>query len=597
MIRRSLWFTFVIAYAAPAIAAPPPDRIVPASTVALTVAADLKELESHWTRCQYGRICLDSSMQPFFNGAGAELLGLFELPHAVGLNWAELKAMAGGPISSASMPLAPQQLGTVVMLDTTGHSQVCSAAIQNAVNKSRSSGTAIRQQRIGSANATVWEVPDGAGKKRTIGLLVKDDVLLIAEPPETLAPVLATWTDAAHSLGETPAYKSIRARAAMKGGEHTDVTWYLDPFGWDSANRAKAAPGRKRRNKDLMEVLRQEGFDGIKAVGGSAAFGNGGFDLLFRVAVYAPKPHRGALQMISIKPGQNLAPIPGLPGDMAACVVTRLDPTVSFESFSGIFDQVAADGEKGSFKEVLDDLRDNPKGPRVDFRKDIVGQLGEVATIFTDCQQPINRTSERAAVIFTVKDEKAISEAIHRAVKDDPKVRKRTEIPGKVVWEIIPEAPVVKPGQPAPPPPIGAAMCVADGRFYIATQFALLEKLMRGNGKEKLEAQPDFQRVSQACDRLGGQTACVRLFARPDEDFRLTYDLWRRGLLDEAFSLYTKGLTALIPKNPSANTVWRLDGKKLPDYGQVSKDLGPFGAMFFVHEDGWDAVGFALPKK
>ena len=106
---------------------------------------------------------------------------------------------------------------------------------------------------------------------------------------------------------------------------------------------------------------------------------------------------------------------------------------------------------------------------------------------------------------------------------------------------------------------------------------------MKGEHKQNLESQADFQRVSQACDRLGGQSACVRIIARPEEDFRLTYDLWRRGLIDEAFSIYTKGLTALIPKNPSANTVWRLDGKKLPDYGHVSKALGPFGAMFFLH--------------
>ena len=121
---------------------------------------------------------------------------------------------------------------------------------------------------------------------------------------------------------------------------------------------------------------------------------------------------------------------------MAAGLVARIDPMTAFESFGGIFDQIAADGDKGTYKELIDDLRDNPKGPRVDLRKEIVGQLGEVVTLLSDCQQPLGPTSERAAAVFTVKDERVVAAAIRRAVEDDPKV-KRTDVGGRTVWEIV----------------------------------------------------------------------------------------------------------------------------------------------------------------
>jgi hypothetical protein len=298
--------------------------------------------------------------------------------------------------------------------------------------------------------------------------------------------------------------------------------------------------------------------------------------------------------MLSFCAGSDLKPLPGQPGELAACLVAKLDPMTAFESFGGIFDEIAADGEKGTYKELLDDLRDNPKGPRVDLRKDIAGQLGDVATILTDCQMPLSPTCERAMVAFTVKDEKVVAEAIKRALEDDPKVKKTT-IAGRLVWELQSDPPVTKPGQPPEPPDPNAAFCVADGKLYIATQASLIEKLFRA-GAQKLEAQADYARVCRQFDRLGGGPACIRLFARPDEDLKLTYDMWRQGKLDQATSIYAYGLQGILPKNPAQNTVWTLDGRKLPEYEKVSKNLGPLGVLLYVNPDGWDGTAFLLKK-
>jgi hypothetical protein len=290
-----------------------------------------------------------------------------------------------------------------------------------------------------------------------------------------------------------------------------------------------------------------------------------------------------------------LKPAPGLPGELAACLVTRLDAMTAFESFGGIFDEIAADGEKGTYKELIDDLRDNAKGPRVDLRKEIVGQLGDVVTLISDCQLPLCPTSERALAICTVKDEKVVADAIRRAVEDDPKVRKTT-VAGRTVWELVSDPPVAKKGEPLPPPEPNAAFCVADGKLYIATQASLVEKLFTAGPGRSLESETDYLRVCRQCDRLGAATACVRLIARPEEDLRLTYEMWRKGQLDQATSIYAFGLNAVLPKNPATNTVWTLDGRKLPEYGAVSKHLGPAGVMLFVHPDGWDGTAFLLPR-
>jgi hypothetical protein len=581
----------VTIFAARLAAAPPPELVAPFGAAELAVAPNLAALETHFGRTQMARIYNDPSMRGFFDGAGAELIGLFELPDAIGLKWADLKSVSGGPLASVSIPLPGRQLGTVVIVDVTGHHEAVQSALQAA--KTKQAGIAIRDQVIAGASVAVWSLPDGA-KSRPVGVLIKDDLLLIADPPEAIGPIVTAWGDPKRTLAGSAAYQSIRARTVMKPGEPTHLTWYFDPFGWDGATRPPVLTGKKKRAKDIMEVLKEQGFDGIRAVGGSVAFAAGECDVLVRTAIYAPKPYRAALQMLSFRPASEPTPTVNLPGGLAACVVARLDPMTAFESFGGIFDEIAADGEKGTYKELIDDLRDNPKGPRVDLRKEIVGQVGEVVTIVTDCQQPLTPTSERAAAVFTVKDEKIVAAAIRRAVEDDPKV-KRTDIGGRTVWELVSDPPPVKKGEPTPPPAANAALCVADGKFYIATQTSLLETLFRSTA-QPLAAHSDYQRVARQFDRFGGGTACVRLFARPEEDFRLTYDMWRKGQLDQATSIYAYGLNGLLPKNPATNTIWGLNGQKLPAYDDVSKHLGPAGVLLFVHPEGWDAIAFALPR-
>jgi hypothetical protein len=575
-------------------AAPPPERIAPANAVEMTIAPDPASLEAHFAKTQLDRIYADPAMQPFFNGAGAELFGLFELPDAIGIKWAAVKQISGGPIASISVPLPGQQLGTVVALDITGHATEAAAVWTNSLQACRRAGAAVHDRAFAGAAGIVLDLPDAAKKRRPVGVVMKDERLLIGDPPEALAPILAV-ADAKQSLAEAPAFKSIRSRTAMKAGETADLFWYFDPFGWDASTRPPVLTGKKKRVKDFGEILQQEGFDGVKGVGGNVSFSAGASELLVRLAVYAPQPHRSALRMLAFRPGNDLKPLPGLPGELAACIVTRINAMLAFESFAGIFDEIVGDGEKGTFKEVIDDLRDNPKGPRIDLRKDIVGQLGEVVTLISDCELPLTATSERAAVVFTVKDEKTVADAIRRAVEDDPKVKKTT-VSGRTVWELVSDPPVQKPGEPPIPPDPNAAFCVADGKLYIATQASLVEKLFTRGGAGSLDSRSDYQRVCKEYERLGGASACIRLFARPEDDLRLTYDMWRKGQLDQATSIYAFGLNAIMPKNTSANTVWTLDGRKLPEYEKVSRHLGPVGVMLFVHPEGWDGTAFLLPR-
>src|SRR5262249_32636600 len=152
---------------------------------------------------------------------GPELFGLFELPDAVGIKWASLKQISGGPIASISIALPGQQLGTVVAIDITGHRDVATALYVAGVKALAKAGaTDHKRIYIGTAG-DVLELSDG-GKKRPVGIVFHDDLLLIANPPDAINSILA----AKQSLADTPAFESIRNRTAMKAGETANLFWY-----------------------------------------------------------------------------------------------------------------------------------------------------------------------------------------------------------------------------------------------------------------------------------------------------------------------------------------------------------------------------------
>ena len=147
MTRKFLYALPLCLISAPAMAAPPPERIAPANTVELTMAPDLATLEAHWSRTQFARIYADPTMKAFFADSGPELFGLFELPDAIGLKWTDLKAVSGGPIASISMPLPGQEFGTVVVIDVTGHAKELAALLSTSQGKLKKSSAEFRQRR------------------------------------------------------------------------------------------------------------------------------------------------------------------------------------------------------------------------------------------------------------------------------------------------------------------------------------------------------------------------------------------------------------------------------------------------------------------
>jgi hypothetical protein len=92
--------------------------------------------------------------------------------------------------------------------------------------------------------------------------------------------------------------------------------------------------------------------------------------------------------------------------------------------------------QNGVFRDVLDSLRDDPEGPRIDMEKDLIAHLGSRATILSDNEFPIGPKCERKVVAFEVTDEAKVITAIGKLIAADKDARRR-EFDGSVIWELV----------------------------------------------------------------------------------------------------------------------------------------------------------------
>ena len=379
------------------------------------------------------------------------------------------------------------------------------------------------------------------------------------------------------------------------------------------------------------EFLRNQGFDALQSAGGFVDLAikehDIEYELLHRTAVFAPQPHEKAMKMMAFPNHTQFAPQPWVPRDVATYYTGYFDVLAAFDNFGSMFDALFGEGDSGVWEQVLDGFRDDPYGPQMDLRAEVVAKLGNRVTVITDYELPITPESERVLFAINVIDGEGMADALEKMFKPntegpDPTQRIRTfelsdgeEI---IIWENVP---VEKPAVPTISldalPPLGGeeveeeddagpaplfpntAFAVAHGELFVASHLQFLLKILkqREDERDTLSGTVDFQLVEETCNKSGAGKNCFRIFSRAEEEYRPTYELIRQGKMPESETLLGRTLNTVfgiggegLPRKQE------VDGAKLPEFEFVRRHLGFAGAFGVTEESGWFFKGFMVAK-
>jgi len=614
-------------------AAPPSDVLFPAETKGYVSIPDVQLLADRFQETQLGRLLEDPVMKPFSDDIRRQIKQKWTQSHAkLGLSLEDLEGIATGEMSLALVSVPNRRASLAVLVDVSGKDDQARATLAKVEGELQKQGAKRVEKTMAGVTLTVLETaPKGEQTEPTRAVYFLKDGLLGASDSLAVASEIARRLTGGTSAGGTSAggsgdsladleaYRAVieRCQSDKTAADGPHVRWFIDPIGFADAMRTWQVRQR-RGDTDYLKVVKAQGLQALKGVGGLVSFSTGPYGVLHRTAAYAPKPYELAMRMMVFPNGGDFKPQPWVASDLTTYASFRCDLLNAFDRFDTLFDE--AFGEPGVWQDTLDSIKEDPNGQHLDIRNDLVVHLGQRVTIVTDYKLPITPTSQRRLIAIEAKNPQALAKAVEKSMQGDPRVIKQ-KIGEQTVWEILPEdemsyeldvqdagaADKEKDGEDQAPEAAAenqapkaktpnSAVTVAKGHLFVASHIALLEKVLANNEPQgQLAEWGDYRLVEAEFARLGARENCAQGFSKTDEQYRATYELFRAGKLPEADTLFAKFLNLLLGEEKEGVTRKpRLDGSKLPPFANIRHFLGPAGSFVTSEPNGWYVIGFTL---
>ena len=624
----SVWILWAWTGILPAWSAPQADQLLPATTKGFVSLPNVDDFRQRWRQTQLGKLAADPIMKPFADDLQRQIRDKFmNNSFNVSLNWQDIAEACGGELSFATIQPEGegegQPFAAVMIVDVTGRQSAAQRVLDEAARQLEIKGAQRRTKKVGDQQMVIYDLPRKRGEAladQVIRFLV-DDILVVGNHELVCEQILQRYLSGSteENLASLVTYRRVMDRVQSEAGTMApQVRWFMDPFGYADVVRAARGGPRKRR-KDMLAILKTQGFDAIQGVGGWVHLTTDEHEILHRTFIFAPgepgaeSRFRLAARMLDFPNSDQWSWPTWIPRELASATSFRVKTREAFEYSSTLVDAIA--GDENFFEDLLASIKDDPNGPQIDVRSDFVSHLGDHVTVVSDFVFPVTPQSERMLVAISVENEEAVRKTLHKALVSDPDAR-QSDVEGHTVWEIIDQDDASSPDlelsldgidpigdAPAPEEEEerilrNSAITVAHGQFIVATHVDMLRKILAPRPEQdQLMLSEDVQLVNSQLERLGAGQDSLRAFSRTDEEYRPTYELIRQGKMPESESMLGRFLNRLLgPDDEDVLREQKIDGSQLPDFQAVRRYLGPAGLFLRSEQDGWYATGALLDK-
>lgn len=623
----------------------PSEQVLPETTRAWVSAGDFRAVRARFDRSSYGQLLADPTMKNFFDGLReqAEAKGRRRLA-ALGVTIEDLEKLPGGEVALAAVETPAGRLSTVLLVDTTGHEADAKAVVDRIVKGLIEKKATRVETKAAAPQVMVYQLapePKDAGPDRPlrqVALALAPAALVVGDDADQVQQAFAALAQGRKDcLAGVPSFAKV---AETCGGKVTaaeaPARWFVDPLRFAKAYQATNPPREKQKGPDMVAILKRQGFDAVKAAGGTVVFAVNGQSARHHTLIHAPAlPGRDPFgadrfdlgaRILRFPDAAAVAPPAWAGGDLAGWTALQWDIRKAFASADGLVDDII--GEKGVFKDVVESIRDEPDGPQVDLEKDLINALGSRVVLLSGHTAPLGIDCERLVIAIEATEPERLAKTIDKVMKADSDMR-RVQIAGHDVWELIdrsldePQVQVELPGAGGVTHADGhdgdndaahrrrqkmrqkeerllphSAVTVAQGHLLIASHRDILAKVLAAPAGGPLSATADYRAAAAVLDGLLPGKSAVRSVVREEESLRPSYELLREGTMPKSKSLLGQVLNATLGEaKPGAVREQRLDGKTLPPFEAIRRHLGVGCLGMQTTVDGWYVTGAVIPRQ
>ena len=592
---------------------------------------NVAEFQNKWAKTQLGVMAADPQMDGFASDLQKQLQDrMLEEGLNISITWDEIQEVCRQELCFALMlPDDGEGYAVAMVLDVTGNVDKAKQLVEKIDANLIKKGSKVNRSKHLGQDLVVHELPRRRGQlsAERVSRFMARNRLVVCNHETECTNLLSRVVEAEFedSISSTVPFqqtveKSDKADVAL----HSDIQWFIEPFGFAKLIK-EARQENKRRGKDMLAIVRNQGFDAVKGIGGVVHVATKQHEFLYRTSVFAPpvegaepgQKYKLAARMLKFLESKQWTPDGWLPIDIASHASFYLNTQDAFNYSASLVNAVA--GDPSFFDSVLDSIKTDPNGPKIDIREEFIRHLKQRVVVITDQTLPVDVQSERMLVAIDAQNSEDVANTLKKAFEKDPTATKQT-IHGHTVWVITPNdeeeddedifsdfdienldtAEDEEEAQEVAKERLisSYAITVANGAFLFSSHLSFLEKVLAPRAPaNSLAANDEFNRVQKELTAIGANSDSMRQFALTDVQYQTNYELFRHGKMPESESMLGKVLNRILSgPNRDVGRKQRLNGEKLPEFEKVRKYFGPAGFFMKSEENGWSFGGLLLKK-
>jgi hypothetical protein len=409
------------------------------------------------------------------------------------------------------------------------------------------------------------------------------------------------------TLGEDMVF--TEGREQLQPTKNSQAEYFVRPIGF--AKILKAIGGKRRGgNTDLLAVLANQGFSSIKCVCGELQIGSQEYDIQHRGFTLTDVPLPKSAGVLDF-PNKATSEIPDfVTSEVSSLLVGFWNSQEAFWKVEGLVDEIA--GQEGVFKEVIKGIKDDPTGPKIDIKQDVLPYLTNDIFSISDTIDPITTDSHRNLIALRLNSPAKIKAVLRQAMKNEPGAQ-LVEGPDEI-WRKSADSETGTENDPlnedfggdfggaGNAPAAGEAggpwvkswaITVYGDYFMFASHVEMIKDAIaqaKSGKPSPLAGEPGCERIQAALTKVfGDEPNCFRQFVRSDLSYRMQYELFRSGELDQSQSMLAGLLDRLLQNNAEIKpaTTQKINGARLPKFETISHYLQPSGMVVQTKPKGW----------
>lgn len=584
---------------------PPPEKLLPADTVAVLTFPEYAKSSAAWRQWPASLLWADGSMRPFkdkfMNKLRSEVIDPLE--KELGIKFSDYTSLAQGQMTFAFVAngwdtATPKEPGVLVLVDARDKSESLKTNLAALKTRWVDSGKQVRPEKIRNVDFSTLilksedlkkslgkafpkskaadeslEPPkpgDAADKPAEIIVGQSDTLLIVGTSVKDIEKVLANQAGSgAATLSEQGSFSAnygpIFRDAHVYGWANTKLI--IDAALKLSNKDGEAGGGRGGMRPE--KILSAIGISGLQ----HAAFGlrDSGDGSLIHFNLAVPEGQRKGIFKLLAFETRDANPPAFVPADVVKFSRLRLDLPKAWATLEAAVTEAIP--QAATLMKMMVETAGKDKDPNFDLRKNLIANLGD--DVITYQKSPRKLTLEdlnNPPAIFLIGSPKAetVASAIKAlsAVMPQPKVKER-EFLGRTVYALgLPPSPAPGGGRP-----IERSLHYAASGGYVAmsTDVAMLEEFLR-NGDSAPKALRDTPGLSDAAQKVGGMATGMFGYENQSETARVLVDTLKKESGTLANLLGDSPLSDQLGLGDNAEKLkdW-VDFALLPSFDKIAK--------------------------